>query len=81
MRRKGMPPVKFGKSQTIKDRNTGKSTIKHEYMKNQSTSDLIEKYNNSNTTGRLKQKVKNELVRRMGRGGKKIEFVPKPVAL
>jgi hypothetical protein len=50
-------------------------------MKNQSTSDLIEKYNNSNTTGRLKNKIKNELVRRMGRGGKKIEFVPKPVAL
>ena len=71
MRGKRMP-IKFGKSQTIKDRNTGKTTIKHEYMKTQSKQTLIEKYNNSNTTGRLKQKIKNELVRRGG-----VEFVEK----
>lgn len=71
MRGKRMP-IKFGKSQTIKDRNTGKVSIKHEYMKTQSKQTLIEKYNNSNTTGRLKQKIKNELVRRGG-----VEFVEK----
>ena len=52
--------IKLGKSVTIKDRNTGKLTTEHSYIK------MIAKFNNANTRKRDKQKIKNELVRRGG---------------
>lgn len=57
-------PVKFGKSQVKVDRNTKKKTIEHEYIKCKSNADLIEAYNKENTKPKLRQKVKNEIVRR-----------------
>ncbi len=58
-------PIKFGKSVKKIDRNTKKVTIEHEYMKCKSTKDLIEAYNKP-VIPKLRQKVKNELVRRGG---------------
>jgi hypothetical protein len=37
-------------------------------MKTQSLKELLECYNNDNTKPKLKQKVKNELIRRQGKG-------------
>lgn len=59
-------PIKFQKSQTVRSRATGKLETTHYYIKNISKSELIEKYNNGNLKPKVKQKVKNELVRRGG---------------
>ena len=66
-------PVKFGKTQTIVNRNTKKVTIVHEYMKCKSTQELIEAYNKP-VKPKLRQKVKNELVRRTKKGLANIVF-------
>ena len=60
-------PVKFGKTSKQIDRQTKKVSIVHEYMKCQSVNTLIEKYNNSSTTKKLKRKIKVEFDRRKGR--------------
>ena len=57
-------PVKFGKTSKQIDRQTKKVSIVHEYMKCQSVNTLIEKYNNSSTTKKLKRKIKVEFDRR-----------------
>ena len=58
-------PVKFGKTSKQVDRNTKKVTVVHDYMKCKSTKDLIDAYNKP-VIPKLRQKVKNELVRRGG---------------
>ena len=59
-------PIKLGKSHTTIDRATKKATTVHPYIKGMSKSDLIEKYNASNTRPKDKQKIKNELLKRGG---------------
>ena len=39
-------PIKFQKSQTVRNRATGNLETTHYYIKNMSKGDLIEKYNN-----------------------------------
>ena len=58
-------PVKYGKTSKQVDRNTKKVTTVHEYMKCKSTVELIDAYNKP-VVPKLRQKVKNELVRRGG---------------
>ncbi len=65
-------PVKFGKSSIVKDRTTGKLTTQHEYIKNKSKDDLFD-YINNGQKPKVKQKCRNELVRR----GVKIVYVDK----
>jgi|TARA_A200000159_G_scaffold95128_2_gene88280 hypothetical protein len=72
-------PVKFGPSQVIVERGTGKKTTTHQYMKCQSIKTLIEKFNNTSTTGRLKRKIKVEFDRRNKIGLDKVVFVDKEV--
>jgi len=67
-------PVKFGKSQVKVDRQTKKVTIEHEYIKCKSNADLIEAYNKDGTKPKLRQKVKNEIVRRNKKGLSNIVF-------
>jgi|TARA_B100000212_G_C27378087_1_gene535610 Cu/Ag efflux protein CusF len=69
-------PVKFGKTSKQVDRQTKKVTIVHEYMKSQSIDTLIETYNKEGTKPKLKQKVKNEIVRRNKLGLSNIVFTP-----
>ena len=57
-------PVKFGKSVANFDRATKKTTIVHDYMKCKSIEELIEAFNKEGTRPKLRQKVKNEIVRR-----------------
>ena len=56
-------PVKFGKTSKQIDRQTKKVSVIHEYMKCKSTTELIDAYNKP-VIPKLRQKVKNELVRR-----------------
>ena len=58
-------PIKYGKTSKQVDRNTKKVTIVHDYIKCKSTAELIEAYNKP-VIPKLRQKVKNELVRRGG---------------
>ena len=66
-------PVKYGKTSKQVDRNTKKVTIVHEYMKCKSNSELIESYNKP-VIPKLRQKVKNEIVRRNKKGLANIVF-------
>ncbi len=59
-------PIKLTKSAVVRDRATGKTKVEHDYIKSHSKTDLIEKYNTGNLKPKVKQKVKNELVRRGG---------------
>ena len=74
-----MPPVKFGPTQITVERGTGRKTTTHQYMKSQSIKTLIEKFNNANTTAKLKRKIRVEFDRRNKIGLDKVVFVDKEV--
>ena len=59
-----MPPVKFKPTQTTIDRNTKKTKTEHFYIKSTPKKELFDYLNNSNSKPKIKQKVRNELVRR-----------------
>ena len=61
-------PVKYKPTQKVVQRGSKKVTTTHYYMKTQSLKELLECYNNDNTKPKLKQKVKNELIRRQKSG-------------
>ena len=64
-------PIKFKESQTVRDRATGKPTTTNYYITGTSEKELVDYINGSNSKPRIKQKCRNELVRR----GIKIEDV------
>ena len=66
-------PVKFGKTYIQKHRTTQKKTIVHDYMKCKSNAELIDAYNKP-VIPKLRQKVKNEMVRRNKLGKSNIVF-------
>ena len=68
-----MMPVKFGPTSKQIDRATKKVSIVHDYMKCKSNADLIEAYNKQ-VKPKLRQKVKNEIVRRNKTGLATIVF-------
>ena len=68
-------PIKFKPSAKTRDRQTGKITTEHYYIKCMSTTELFTELNNSSTKPKVKQKVRNELDRR----GIEIQWVPKVV--
>lgn len=57
-------PIKIKPSEKIKDRATGKTSIKHYYAKNTSTPELENILANEHTRPKIKQKIRNELTRR-----------------
>ena len=59
-----MSPVKLKPSVVRIDRATKKKSIEHTYPKTQSKDALFEMLNNNNTKKKVKQKIRNELVRR-----------------
>ena len=69
-------PVKFGKTSKQINRQTKKVSIVHEYMKTKSNQELIEAYNKP-VVPKLRQKVKNEIVRRNKLGIANIVFKEK----
>ena len=66
-------PIKLKPSVKRVDRASKKVTIEHTYARSQTQDELFEMLNNSNTKPKVKQKIRNELVRR----GVKIVWVPK----
>lgn len=66
-------PIKFGKTEKRIDRNTKKVSIIHDYMKCKTNNELIEAYNKP-VKPKLRQKVKNEIVRRNKKGLANIVF-------
>ena len=57
-------PTKFKPYAKEYSRATGKTTISRYYIKTISKKELFEALNNHNTKPKLKQKIRNELVRR-----------------
>ncbi len=66
-------PIKYGKTEKRIDRNTKKVSIIHDYMKCKTNNELIEAYNKP-VKPKLRQKVKNEIVRRNKKGLANIIF-------
>ena len=66
-------PIKYGKTEKRIDRQTKKVTIVHNYMKCKTNNELIEAYNKP-VKPKLRQKVKNEIVRRNKKGLANIVF-------
>tara|TARA_Y100000592_G_C5297182_1_gene233709 strand:- start:316 stop:531 length:216 start_codon:yes stop_codon:yes gene_type:complete len=66
-------PTKYKESAVRVDRQTKKVSIEHFYVKQISQKEAFELLNNANTKPKVKQKIRNELVRR----GIKIVKVPK----
>ena len=65
-------PTKFKPSQTVRLRGEAKATTKNFFIKGTSEEELFEYINSSNGKPKIKQKCRNELVRR----GIKIVHVP-----
>ena len=57
-------PVKLKPSLTKIDRQTKKVSIEHYYIKNTPQDELLELLNKDVTKPKVKQKIRNELVRR-----------------
>jgi|TARA_X000000950_G_scaffold161656_1_gene197618 hypothetical protein len=57
-------PEKFKKSQTVRDKASGKIKTQHFYIKNTSLSELQEYLEKSSAQPKIIQKVKRELYRR-----------------
>ena len=57
-------PIKFAKSFKQIDRTTKKVTVVNSYIKTMSIDSLFEELNKDNTKPKVKQKIRNEIVRR-----------------
>ncbi len=58
-------PTKFKEStKVILDRNSGKSKMVHTYIRNVDTDELMDTLEKDSAKPKLKQKVRNELVKR-----------------
>ena len=66
-------PIKYGKTEKRIDRQTKIVSIVHDYMKCKSNKELLEAYNKP-VKPKLRQKVKNEIVRRNKIGKSNIVF-------
>ena len=69
-------PTKLKPSVVKIDRNTKKKTIEHSYIKQTPKAERVELLNKSVTAKKVKQKIRNELVRR----GIQIVYVDKEVS-
>ena len=62
-------PIKYAKTQVTVERGTGRKTTKNFYMHMEKIEELIAEYNKIQGVrgkGKLRQKIKNELVKRGG---------------
>jgi hypothetical protein len=57
-------PTKFKPSQIIVDRKSNSKKVEHFYIKTMPKKELFDYINNDNGKAKIKQKCKNELVRR-----------------
>lgn len=61
-------PTKFKPTEKNYDRRTGKTTVKHNYLKATSMKDLMDAFGNPNTKPKQAHKIKKEIERRMKHG-------------
>tara|TARA_R110001632_G_scaffold14286_5_gene48339 strand:+ start:2724 stop:2921 length:198 start_codon:yes stop_codon:yes gene_type:complete len=61
-------PIKFKKSMKTYNKATKTNTVEHNYIKSVSTQELEAYLDNPNNYPKIKQKVRNELIRRQARG-------------
>lgn len=57
-------PIKVKPSQVVRDKNSGKKHTQHFYMKCTPTAELISIYEGRNCMPKLRNKIRNEFVRR-----------------
>lgn len=57
-------PTKIKKSEKIRNKQTGRTSITHYYAKCATNKELQDMINNSSTKPKLAQKCRNELIRR-----------------
>lgn len=57
-------PTKFKPTQVTRERSTGKLITQHFYMKTTPKQELFDYINNHNGKPKIKQKCRNELIRR-----------------
>tara|TARA_B110000285_G_C14521692_1_gene336838 strand:+ start:93 stop:296 length:204 start_codon:yes stop_codon:yes gene_type:complete len=57
-------PIKLKPSNVIVDRATGKKTVQNFFMKSTLTEELVSAYTGRNCQPKLRQKIRNEFVRR-----------------
>ena len=57
-------PIKFKQSATVRDRQTGQIVTEHYYIKCMSKDELFKELNNDSVKPKVKNKIRNELVRR-----------------
>jgi len=72
-------PVKFGKTSVQVNRETKKKIVVHEYMKTKTIDELVETFNKEGVRPKLRQKVKNEIVRRNKLGLTNIVFTDRSI--
>jgi len=58
-------PIKFKPSEKIYNRKTGKTLVRHHWMKGTSTKDLLSYINNPNSKKKKINKCQKEIKRRM----------------
>ena len=63
--RKKKMPIKFKPSEKVFDRNTGKTLVRHHWIKATSTKDLLSCINNPNSKKKRIIKCQKEINRRM----------------
>lgn len=57
-------PIKYKKTESVRNRATGEVSQKHYYIKNAPLSTLQEIVENKNTAPKTRSKIQNEIVRR-----------------
>ena len=57
-------PIKYKQSERVVNRSTKKVTTVHHYMRNIPHQILVENLNKDSTPPKVRQKIRNELVRR-----------------
>ena len=57
-------PIKLKQSENVRNKQTGKVITEHFYIKCANMKDLVDLLDNEYTKPKVKQKIRNELVRR-----------------
>jgi len=57
-------PIKFKEDQVIRDKATGKKHVQRFHMNTVVLKELLDTFTRSSTAPKLRQKIRNELVRR-----------------
>jgi hypothetical protein len=57
-------PIKFKENQVVRDKATGKKTTHRFHMNAIALKELLDTFTRGSTTPKLRQKIRNELIRR-----------------